>query len=84
MCLVDAVQPAFGGNGPLACLLLEPANTAIVGPPTDYAHNGTVGIANRKNDPAGEIVAIIACKRTSCGEIGLLKVITVAPGTLVI
>jgi hypothetical protein len=74
--LVDAVEPAFRGDGTFTGLLLEPANTAIVGASadeTDYLGS----VANGENDPAGEIVAIITCKRTPRGEIDLLAVITI-------
>jgi hypothetical protein len=82
--LVDAVKPAFRGDGTLTGLLLEPANAAIVRASADDADDLSGSIANGENDPAGEIVAIIPCKRVPSGEIDLLTVITIAPGSFVI
>ena len=82
--LVDAVEPAFRGDGGFPGLLLEPSGTAIVGPSADDADYLSGYAANGKNNPAGEIVAIIACKRTPSGEIDFLSVITIASGILVV
>ena len=82
--LVGAVEPAFRGYGTLACLLLQPANTAIVGTPANDAYGLPCCITNGKNDPAGEIVAIITGKGVFFSEIDLLAVIAITPGTFVI
>jgi hypothetical protein len=77
--LVDAVEPAFRGNGTFTGLLLEPADTAIIGPSANESDDLPVNIANGENDPASEIVSIIPGKRASGGKIDLLAVITI-PG----
>jgi hypothetical protein len=59
--------------------LLEPADTAIVGPSADETDDLPFHIANGENDPAGEIVSIIPGKRASGGKIDLLAVINI-PG----
>ena len=60
MSLVDAVEPAFSGDGTLTGLLLQPADTPIIRPSADKTDYLSISIANGENDPAGEIIAIIA------------------------
>ena len=58
--LVEPVEPALRGDGPLPCLLLEPANAVIVGASADETDGLGGSIANGENDPAGEIVPIVS------------------------
>ena len=63
MSFIDAVEPAFGGDGTLVGLLLQPSDTAIVRASADEAYSLSICIANGEHDSPGEIVSIISAAR---------------------